>query len=319
MDIDILLALQQWREGMGEGFENALATFSDIGASAALVFVVLAIYWCIDKRAGFIAALSFCLGNFTNQFVKNLACVYRPWILDSRVMPAESALGGATGYSFPSGHTVSSATVLGGLAYSAWRNRKWLAVVLVIIALFIGFARCLLGVHTPQDVLIGLAEAAIMVVIAVRLSAWLEVHRDKDWLFVVGALVLGAIVLAVITLKPYPMDYVNGQLLVDPADMKKDCFEGVGIFWGFWLGWFCERRWVNFEVKGAPAFEKVLRVVLGALIAAVVMLGLDPLLKVGLGLDWAKLVSRFLLIGCAMYVVPLVAQLIARRVRTAQK
>lgn len=312
MDIEFLLALQQWRQGMGGLFEDVTVFISDIGASVALILVVLAVYWCFDKDAGFLAAMSFCLGNFTNQFVKNLACVYRPWIIDARIAPAEGALAGATGYSFPSGHTVSSGTVMGSLAYSVVKRRRWLAVLLVAFALFIAFARNLLGVHTPQDVLVGLAEAAVMVVVGVKLSEWLKVHRDKDWMFVVGAFVLGAIVLAVITLKAYPLDYANGQLLVDPADMKKDCFEGVGILWGFWLGWFCERRWLNFEIIGVPVIEKVLRVGFGVFFLVVVFIALDPLLKIWLGLDWAKLVSRFILLACAMYVVPLLAQYTAR-------
>ena len=312
MDIEYLLVLQQWRMAMGADFENALVLLFDTGATAAVAFAVLVVYWCFNKEAGFLAASSFIMGNFANQFIKSIACVYRPWVLDSRVVPAEAALPGATGYSFPSGHTVSTGTVLGSFAYVVRRKWPWLAALCVLLALLVGFSRNLLGVHTPQDVLIGLAEAAIMVGLSVKLTAWLRVHREWDWLVALIATALGVIALVVISVKPYPLDYMNGQLLVDPASMRKDCFEGIGLLWGFWIGWFCERRWVNFKVKGSSTLEKTLRVVFGAVVAAVVLLAIDPALKASLGLDWAKLVSRFLVLFCATFVVPWAAKLICR-------
>ena len=312
MDIEYLLALQQFRMGMGEGYENAMVAVTELCAGPALIFVALIVYWCIDKKVGTLATMSFALGNFVNQFIKNLFCVYRPWVLDARVHPAEYALERATGYSFPSGHTVIAGTILGGFAIGAWKKRKWLAAIFVLVVLLVGFTRNLLGVHTPQDVLVGLALAALMIAVCVWLVAWLEEHRDRDGLFVLGAFALGVIVLLVVSLKPYPMDYVNGALLVDPADMKKDCFEGVGLFWGFWLGWFCERRWVNFEVKGVPAKRRLLRVAFGAVLAVLVLVGLDPLLKAALGLDWAKLLSRFIVMFGGVFLVPWLERLIGR-------
>ena len=312
MDIEYLLALQQWRMTMGADFENALVLLFDTGATAAIALAVLVVYWCYDKEAGFLAASSFILGNFANQLIKSVACVYRPWVLDSRVVPAEAALPGATGYSFPSGHTVSNGAILSSFAYTVCRKWPWLAALCVILALLVGFSRNLLGVHTPQDVLVGFAEAALIVAISVKLTAWLRAHRKRDWLIALIALALGAIALAVVSVKPYPLDYANGQLLMNPASMRKDCFEGVGLLWGFWIGWFCERRWVNFEAKTASKLEKALRIVFGALVAAAVLLALDPLLKASLGLDWAKLVSRFLVLFGATFVVPWAAKLMCR-------
>ena len=49
-----------------------------------------------------------------NGLLKVAACVYRPWIRDPRVVPNEKALAEATGYSFPSGHSMNAAAVYGG-------------------------------------------------------------------------------------------------------------------------------------------------------------------------------------------------------------
>ena len=312
MDIECLLILQDLRTSLGEGFTEVVGFVFDELLLVAAIVLALLMYWVLDKRLGLLAITSFCLGNLINQFVKSLACVYRPWIRDPRVVPAASAVESATGYSFPSAHTVGTGSVFGAIAWDK-RKRVPLAVLCVVLVLLVAFSRVLLGAHTPQDVLAAIVEAAIVIAISVRLDAWLREHREKDAWFLAGAVILGAVVLAIVLLKPYPMDYVDGQLLVDPEVMQRDCFEGVGLFWGFWLGWFFERRWLNFETAGAPAREKVLRVVIGVLFAAVIMLALDPLLKAALGLNWAKLVSRFLLLVVAMYAAPALAAFAQRK------
>ena len=46
MDIEYLLALQQWRMAMGADFENALVLLFDTGATAAVAFAVLIVVPC---------------------------------------------------------------------------------------------------------------------------------------------------------------------------------------------------------------------------------------------------------------------------------
>ena len=313
MDIDYLLFLQQLRESLGSVPESILVTLSDFGGGAVVLGLCLLIYWGVDKQTGIFALMCFNVGNFVNQFLKNLACVYRPWVRDPRVVPAPAAIDGATGYSFPSGHTVSTTTIFGSFTARTWNKRRWLSVICICVIAIVAFSRNYLGVHTPQDVLVGLAEGIVVVIVGCKVAPWLHEHREKDWLIVALAFVLGAAVLVVINLKPYPMDYVDGVLLVDPEDMKKDCFEGVGLFCGAWLAWCCERRWVNFETAGAPPAERAIRVLFGLVLALAIMTALDPMLKAVLGLNWAKLVSRFLLMLVTIFVGPWLAKLVIDR------
>jgi len=306
MDIEYLLALQGLRESLGSGVESFMNTVSSIGAGVVLMALCLVIYWCADKYTGFTAMLSFCLGNFVNQFVKNIACVYRPWILDQRVVPSQGALSGATGYSFPSGHTVAIATSLGTLAWLGRRKHKILAALCVVIILVVAFSRNYLGVHTPQDVLVALLESVVVVAISCKVSEWLRDHREHDLAILIGSLVMGVVVFVIINVKPFPMDYVDGVLLVDPADMVKDCYEGVGLFCGFVIGWFCERRWVNFDTRALTWPKRIARLAIGIVYVAIIMVGLDPVLKATVGLAWAKLISRGLLLFGCLFLVPLV-------------
>ena len=302
--------LQSLRESLGAGVENAMVALSDVMGGVVIVAILFIIYWAVDKRTGQFVLLAFSTGNFVNQFVKNLVCAYRPWIRDPRIVPATGAIEGATGYSFPSGHTVSATEIFG--TFAAWAARKRifvLTVIFIVLIVFVGFARCFLGVHTPQDVLVAGLLGFIVLMLISRIVYLTDQHPGKDWIAALVAVVLGVAVLIIIGVKPYPMDYVNGALLVDPADMQKDCYEGVGILWGVWLGWFFERRYVGFETKGSRAAQRIVRVVIGLAFAAVIMLALDPVLKTAVGLDWAKLVSRFLVFFCGLFIVPLLAKI----------
>ena len=306
MDIEYLLALQSLRESLGSGAEAALGMFSDYMMFVGLIACAI-VYWCVHKKTGQFAMLCFSAANYINQSVKDIACVYRPWILDPRVTPAESAVGGATGYSFPSGHTVMAASTFGALAYSV--RKKWpiLAVVLVLLVLLEAFLRNFLGVHTPQDVLVGLLEAAVVVLVGARAYAWYEApgRKKRDGVVVLVVLALCVLCLVVIELKSYPMDYVDGVLLVDPEAMKKDCYEGVGVLAGMFLGWYCERRWVNFSTDEISVRERVVRGIVGVVVLVVVFVGFDVVAKAVMAATWAKLTSRFVVAFVVMFVVPL--------------
>ena len=309
MDIEILLALQDLRASLGSGFESAVAGLSESIMMVGLVLCTF-VYWSVNKKTGQFALMCFSVGNTLNQFVKNIACVYRPWILDSRIAPASGALGGATGYSFPSGHTVMSGTTFGSIAWRVRRKLPVVAVVLVVIVLLEAFLRMFLGVHTPQDVLAALAESLLVVLLGSfaydRYEARCEkTGRNRDGLVLLGVVVLCVACIAVIELKEYPMDYVDGVLLVDPDVMKRDIYEGVGAFSGMFAGWYCERRWVNFEVGDISVGERVLRCVVGLVLLGVVFFGFDMLVKAVLDPAWAKLTSRFVAAFLAMFVVPL--------------
>jgi membrane-associated phospholipid phosphatase len=103
-----------------------------------------------------------------------------------RPRPPGEPLVPATGYSFPSGHTLNSTVTYGLLALVAVRSRlpfalrRFAVAVGVVVPALVGLSRIALGVHYPSDVLAGwlggLAFVALGAVLIARTGA---MERDR--------------------------------------------------------------------------------------------------------------------------------------------
>ncbi len=94
----------------------------------------------------------------------------RPFI----ALPDITALFQAANYSFPSGHATTFAALACGMYLL---DRKW-GIGFIVAAVLIGLARVAVGVHYPQDVLVGFA---IGIAIALTLKYFfLEKTSTRD-------------------------------------------------------------------------------------------------------------------------------------------
>jgi len=249
-----------------------------LGELNTAIVIMAILYWCVSKDFGAYLLMGWSGNRLVNGVLKVTVCAYRPWIRDARIVPYGDSINTATGYSFPSGHTMNASTVYGGGAVR--RDVPLvLRVVLGLIVLLVAFSRIYLGVHTPQDVLVGAVVGPLVMVLTVKLMQWLQRHPEKDLLVVcigVGLAVLVAIYAAV---KPYPVDRdAAGKVLVDGAKMANDTFKGVGWCVAFLTGWILERRFVQFSTD-IPMMKRVTRLALGLLSYYAVSLIVVPWLK----------------------------------------
>ena len=308
MDIDYLLALQDFRNNTG----NALTPFMEgisLFAVTYLVMLPVLIYWLLDRKSGLYVLASYYTCCAVNASVKLTACVYRPWIRDARVLPAGDAIETATGYSFPSGHTVTAGPIYGGLAVISWKKWKWLSAIFVLCAVITAFSRNYLGVHTPQDVFVGIFESVLWLVLIRKLFGYLAGHPDKLKWFLLGGFLFGWAAIAYITFKPYPMTYVDGKLLVDPQRMMNDGYGDTAYLIGLCVALFVERKWIRFEAAGLNAK--------GIGVCAVGMVGLWAMLTylkspldALLGTHWGHFLHSFLVVFYCIALVPLFIKLI---------
>ena len=97
-------------------WDQVAAAVTLLGEETFFMLVGLALVWCFDKRWGFRLLFVGLTGTVLNQLLKAVFLIPRPWVIDPEFTIVDTARAGATGYSFPSGHTQSAACVLGMLA-----------------------------------------------------------------------------------------------------------------------------------------------------------------------------------------------------------
>ena len=213
---DYLMYLQNLRIHVGPVFDGFFMWISKFGEIEIPILVVCLIYWCFDFKSGVYLFSLNGLGLFVAQFFKMSACVYRPWILNDKIKPVEAAYRFAGGYSFPSGHSQLAASSWGGMAFLLAKKHKFLSVLIILGILLVGFSRNYLGVHTLQDVIFGLSIGFVLIFLVNALINWCEKSKDRYILFASIVNVLVALFVWYVLFKDYPMDYVNGKLLVNP-------------------------------------------------------------------------------------------------------
>ena len=312
MDIRYLLLLQEFRNGPGAILAAFFAKMTFLGELTTALFIMAAIYWCIDKELGTYLLMGFSGNRLVNGVLKVTVCAYRPWIRDPAIVPHGDAITTATGYSFPSGHTMNAATVFGGGAVRKDFPAR-LRVMLGLMVVLVAFSRNFLGVHTPQDVLVGMIAGTLVMYLTYRLMTWLGDHPEKSTLVCVIGLVLAAAVALYAGLKSYPQDYDSaGKLIVDGAKMANDTFKGVGWCSAFLVGWILERRFVRFSTD-IPLTAKLTRLTYGLVSYYAVSLILVPLIKDWIGGPVGTLVSCFLQMFYISFCFPLVIKYLEKQ------
>ncbi len=249
MDIDYLLFLQNIRNATGTALPEFLGVVSKIAVSELPVMMICFVYWALDRQAGKRIIGGFSLGLFMNGLLKLIFCVYRPWIRDARVLPYGDAKVAATGYSFPSGHSTWATGCFGGVGeWLRQQGRRILCVLFWGFAVLVYFSRNFLGVHTPQDVLVGFGATALSMFAVYKLEAWTDKDPKRDFYVMAAGLAVCVAAAIFYYVKPYPLDFsADGTLLVDPMKMIKDSFQGIGMLAGYVVCRAIERRGFDFD------------------------------------------------------------------------
>ena len=306
-DIQYLLWLQNFRNSINNAWSPFMEWVSMFATTYLILFAVF-YYWNRDKRDGLTTLLAYYFCMFLTPVIKLSVCAYRPWIRDSRVLPAGDAIRTATGYSFPSGHTTTAGPLAGGLALATWKEKKlrWCSVIFLLFILLTGFSRNYLGVHTPQDVFVALCITVLTLIAAVKIVAWVVAHPEKEDLLLLCGLGLCACALVYITFKGYPMDYnEEGKLIVDPQKMMNDGYGDLGKVVGFILARLVEKHWIRFKPLKQGA-KSIVICLIGLIPMVLMKKYFQPVLTGWLGSHWGKLLFSVLYTSYYIALFPLV-------------
>lgn len=286
--------------------DEIMLKLTALGDEIPLIVVALLFFWCIDKRkAYYIISIGF-LGLLTNQFLKMLCRVPRPWLRDPGLHTVEAAKEGAGGYSFPSGHSQNSVGIFGGIA--AIEKNKLVRILSVAVCILVPFTRLYLGVHTPADVLAGSAMAVALIVI---MRPLIFGNDGKNVPFVlIFMTVLSLVYLAFVYIWPNIVEITEDNFY----SALKNAYTMVGCLFGFLLAYFADTKWIRFPVK-TVWWAQIIKITFGLLIVLAVRKGLSAPLAHVFGEYPGRMVRYFIIVVVAGVVWPLVFRFFPERKR----
>ena len=320
MDIQYLLWLQEFRNSISDAL-TPFMEFVSMFATTFLIYFPVFYYWNVDKKKGLYTLVSYYFCMVVTPLIKLSACIYRPWIRDSRVLPAGDSIRTATGYSFPSGHTSTAGPLAGGMVVNTWNDKRtrWISVIFAAFVLMTAFSRNYLGVHTPQDVFVAIVLSVLSLILTAKLFTYLDRHPEKeDWLLL-GGFIFCWLAIVYITLKPYPTELnAEGKLIIDPQKMMNDGYGDIGKMMGFLIARFVEKKWIQFKPL-KKGWMSVIICLLGLIPMWLLKTYLNPVIVGWLGSHWGKLVFSIVYVFYYIALIPLVIKIVGRYEKPEEK
>lgn len=185
MELTLLRWIQQFATPQLDIFFQLVTMLGEVIPVLAL-FTLL--YWVVDRELGEYLAFTMIFSLTGNGLIKDLFRLQRPigepGIRSLRVHTA-------TGYSFPSGHSQTVATLWSGLGL--WTGKRWVWALGAVITLLVGLSRLYLGVHYPKDVIVGILLGWAMALVCWKLFYRVQNRVRMYWLLAAASLLLSLV------------------------------------------------------------------------------------------------------------------------------
>lgn len=290
------MELLYWFASIRNPVLNAFMSLAThLGEETFFMVGALFVFWCVDKRKGYYLLSVGFVGTLVNQWLKIICRVPRPWVKDPNFTIVESARAEATGYSFPSGHTQTAVGFFGGVA--RFTARWWLRIACVVILLLVSVSRMYLGVHTPADVGVSFAVAAVLVLALYPLmesTLWFP----RRLYLILGAMLAFSLAFAgFMEFFPFPADIDPDNL----ASAVKNAYSMLGAVGGILVVSVVDNQLIQFPNR-APWWGQAVKLVVGLVLVVLVKSLLKaPLLTLCGGHGAAHAIRYFLMVltaGC---------------------
>lgn len=304
------MELLYWFESIRNPVLDAfMSLVTHLGEETFFMIGALFVFWCVDKRKGYYLLSVGFVGVLVNQWLKIICRVPRPWVRDPDFTIVESARAEAAGYSFPSGHTQTAVGFFGGVARFA--GRLWLRVACLAAAVLVPVSRMYLGVHTPADVGVAFATAAVLVFVLYPLIESTLWFPNRIYLILGVLLAVSLAFAGFMEFFPFPAD-------IDPdnfAEAIKNSYSMAGAVGGMLLVSLFDNRLLQFPNR-APWWGQAVKL-LGGLVLVVLVKSLlkAPLLALCGGHEAAHAIRYFLMVLVAGGVWPMTFRFFERYTR----
>lgn len=227
--------------------DTILGYVTDLGSTMFYLVAVPIVYWCINRRAGYVIGMTVLAGGVCTDLAKAAISAPRPFEVNDSITPSEHFLETAIGSGMPSGHSFNS---MGFWLASAMKaKRSWFTALSATLIFVIGFTRMYGGVHFPLQVLWGWAGGAALAVMVGLIAAYAD-RQMKGGLANLALAIAGLVLIA--------YTFLPGL----SSETAEDYIGLIGIIGGMSLGYYLHNRFVRTSAAG-PAIKQVIKLVIG--------------------------------------------------------
>lgn len=240
---NIEMTILEWFYEIGNGFfDKFFYIITQLAGSVVIIGILGILYWCVDKekgeKFGYALITSLCL----NGVLKSLFNRKRPFLHEGkehlRKMPD---VDGATGSSFPSGHSQNAGALYTALFKST--SNKFLKIGCIILIILIPISRLYLGVHFPSDVVIGVSVGILTTSVCFFLLN--KFYKHKMLIYVLTIVIFTQFIIF--------------------RTPEYDFCRSYGLLIGFVAGIAVENKYIRFQ-NDVNLIKKFLRVAVGILV-----------------------------------------------------
>jgi len=286
---DIGISVIQFLQGLGDWLIVPMMFFTNLGIEEFYLLVTPILFWCINTSVGIRTAIMLMLSSTFYNYAKWIFHEPRPFWFTTRVV----AHVHETSFGLPSGHAQNSVAIWGTIAY--YFKKKWLWILAVVLMLCIGISRLVLGVHFPQDTLLGWALGLILLVVFIKLEypilGWwdeLKVTRKAILLFIFSLVIIFIAIIIQISYDYWQMPInwkTNIQIAFPNEELENPMALSsvvtlAGTFFGLTLGHTLLFSKNGYNPSGS-LWQYILRYVIGLIGIGVFYFGLKFLFPVG--------------------------------------
>ena len=278
--IDLILQLQSTMPDWTLGIWNF---FTFLGLEEWFLLMMPFVFWCIDARKGVRIGIYLTAAGVLTALLKVYFHDPRPYWVDPKVQLLTEA---DPWFGIPSGHAMIGIAVWGGLAAGIRKNWAWAAAGFIV--LMIGLSRIVLGVHFPTDVIAGWLLGGLLLFLMVRFEDGISAAFNR--LAFPGQVLLTLLPALVIILTGLALNnrveagFTIPQSWIDNAhaagNPEFDPYNSTvyttnaAVFFGAVVGYAWLGRHGGFDA-GGPWSKRLLRYVLGLVVAVAIWAGLD--------------------------------------------